>query len=477
MDDVPLTDAIRNLARQAGLNYMLDPKVAFGQAGADGKPALQPSVSIRWENVSAEQALMALLNNYGLQLAEDAKSHIARVTVKDPAAPEPLITRIFQLKYSNPSNIMASVTTALQDKRSRIMPDSRTKQLVLLATERELDDIGKMIERLDAQTKQVLIEARMVETSMDPSSIKGVDWTGTLQSQHVTVGNNLQNTPVTAGDSMNRPLSTLWPKMMLDSSQGFNPATAFLDADGVSAVFSFLNTYAESKVLSCPRTVTLDNEPASISVTRASPIFNITGSTANNSGTMNTTYTNLGIILNVVPRIAANNYVNLRVQPEVSRIFDTVTRTLAGTVYQADEYDLRKMDTQVMIPSGHTLVLGGMIQDDVSRSSIKVPLLGDIPVLGFLFRSDNNSRQKSNLIIFITPTIVQDSDFTPTKTDYLKTKPPMEDSLEPDWGPWDSGKAKDWSKPAATNDVKAKTQDASLTASKASDQGFGPVPQ
>src|SRR5262249_38999019 len=85
MDDVPLTDAIKNLARQAGLNYMLDPKIGYGQPGPDGRPTPQPSVSIRWENVTAEQALNALLNNYSLQLVEDTKTHIARVTVKDPA--------------------------------------------------------------------------------------------------------------------------------------------------------------------------------------------------------------------------------------------------------------------------------------------------------------------------------------------------------------------------------------------------------
>ena len=97
MDDVPLIDAVRNLARQAGINYMLDPKIGFGQAGPDGKTTPQPSVSIRWENITAEQALTALLNNYALQLAEDPKSKIARVTTKDPAAPPPLSTKIIEL--------------------------------------------------------------------------------------------------------------------------------------------------------------------------------------------------------------------------------------------------------------------------------------------------------------------------------------------------------------------------------------------
>jgi len=448
MDDVPLTDAIKNLARQAGLNYMLDPKIGYGQPGPDGKPTPQPSVSIRWENVTAEQALNALLNNYSLQLIEDPKTRIARVTVRDPAAPDPLITKIVQLKYAPASNILTSVQSALTDKRSKVVADVRTSQLVVVATEKEITEIDQMVDRLDTITKQVLIEARLLETSYNPSTKKGMDWSGTLQNQHLAFGNNLQNSPVPA-DSANPVLATLWPKMLFDTAKGFNPATAFLDADGVSAVFSFLNQNSEAKVISAPRTVTLDNEPARIEVTRASPIINVTAGTANTTGGSQVTYTNLGIILNVVPRISANNYVNLKVVPEVSRIFDTVTKSLGVSgVFQADEYDIRKMETRVMIPSGNTLVLGGLVQDDVRQSNIKVPLLGDIPFLGLAFRSDSKTRAKNNLIIFVTPTIVQEDDYQPTKTDFLKTPTPAQDAVDGDWSAWDSGKPVDWSKSA-----------------------------
>jgi type II secretory pathway component GspD/PulD (secretin) len=154
------------------------------------------------------------------------------------------------------------------------------------------------------------------------------------------------------------------------------------------------------------------------------------------------TYTNLGIILHVTPRISANNYVNLQVAPEVSRVFDTVTKVINGQTSQADEYDVRKIETKVMVPSGNTLVLGGLVQDDTRNANTKVPFLGDIPGLGRAFRSDSKSRQKSNLLIFITPTIVQDSDFQPTKSNFLKT--PMQTVEEKDWGAWDSGKPVDW---------------------------------
>ena len=471
MDDVPLTDAIKNLARQAGLNYILDPKVAFGQPGPDGRPIPQPSVSIRWENVTAVQALTALLGTYNLQLVEDPKSKIARVTVRDPAAPDPLVTKIIQLKYASPTNILNTVASTLSDKRSKVVADVRTSQIIVVATEKEMVDVDQLVDRLDTKTRQVLIEARLLETSMNPSTAKGVDWSGTLAAQNVSFGNGIMTgnstttipggtttttlpsgrTVTTTSDSSVTTVlnSIVGAGIGAATSHGATPATFFLNADGVKAVISFLNKYADAKVISTPRTVTLDNETADIAVTRASPIINITPGTVQVAGGSSITYTNLGVILRVTPRISANSYVNLKVIPEVSRIFDTVTKQVSvgtGTgTYQADEYDIRKIETRVMVPSGNTLVLGGLVQDDVRSGNTKVPVLGDLPVLGYLFRYDTKSRQKSNLLVFVTPTIVEDTDFQPTKTDFLKTPVPASDSVEGPWSSWDSGKPRDWS--------------------------------
>jgi type IV pilus assembly protein PilQ len=241
MDDVPLTDAIRNLARQANLNYMLDPSLTFGKAGTDGRPVPQPTISIRWENITAQQALGALLNNYNLQISEDPKTKIARITVRDPAAPDPLLTKVIQLKYASPTNILVSLQAGLTDKRSRALADIRTSQIVVLATEKEIRSIDALVERLDTPTKQVLIEARLVETSMSPSTTKGMDWQNTLQNQKITFGNSV-------GDNPFGSLLTMSPT----HGSFFNPSTFFLDADGVKLVFSFLNQYSEVKVLSNP---------------------------------------------------------------------------------------------------------------------------------------------------------------------------------------------------------------------------------
>jgi len=462
--DVPLTTAIDNLARQASINYILDPKVGYGQPDERGMVKTQPNISIRWENLTASQALNALITTYGLQLVDDPKTKISRVTIKDPAAAEPLQTRIIQLKWAAPSNVLTSVQTTFYDKRSKVVADIRTSQLVLSATEKELDNAEKLVATLDTPTKQVLIEAKLVETSMNPRSVKGIDWSGTLENQTITLGNNAEagvpgTPPTTALDANGNPVSVPGtagtiggilsdPKVLYSAAGGFNPATAFLNADGMTIALSFLNKSADAKVIATPRAVTLDNETADLSVTRAVPIFKNTAGTQGSPGGSEVTYTNLGTILKVTPRISANNFVNLRVVPEVSSIFRTVEKIVAGTVNQADEYDIRKIDTQVMIPSGNTLVLGGLVSDKTAKAYTKVPILGELPFIGLAFRKDTKARDMSNLIIFITPTIVSDEDYQPTKTDYLKTK--SEEGVEAEWSWWDSGKpAVDWSKKEA----------------------------
>ena len=188
--DVPITTAIENLARLANINYLLDPKIGYGQPDQNGQIKPEPTISVRWENVSARQALLAVLDNYNLQLVEDTKTKIARITIRNPNAPPPLITRVIQLKYASVTNIETAVQSTLTDKRSRVVPDSRTSQLVVVATESEQDAVDTLIEQLDKPTRQVLIETRLMEVSSSPRTSKGIDWSGTLEAQHFSYGNN-----------------------------------------------------------------------------------------------------------------------------------------------------------------------------------------------------------------------------------------------------------------------------------------------
>src|SRR5213593_2591332 len=203
-EDAPLVDVIKTLARQANLNVIFDPRVTA--VGADGKSTLPP-VSIRLENVTAQNVLEAVLNNNNLRLDKDPKTKISRVTVKDPAAAEPLVTKLYQLKYTSPSNLVAVITPSFTSGRSKATPDARTSQLIVQATDKELLEIDPLIEKLDTATRQVLIEARILETQRTPETTKGINWDRTFGGQNFTFGNGVTSGTTTT-DSPGTPTTT-----------------------------------------------------------------------------------------------------------------------------------------------------------------------------------------------------------------------------------------------------------------------------
>ena len=517
LQDVPITTAIEALARQAGINYLLDPKIGYGQPDQNGQTKPEPTLSVRWENVTPQQALLALLDNYSLQIVENPKTGIARITTKEPNALPPLVTRVVQLKYASTSNMLVAVVSLLSDdRRSKVVPDARTSQLVVVATEAGQSAVDTLIGQLDKPTRQVLIETHLVELSSNPSTRKGIDWSGTLQAQNITFGNGLMSgnsitklpgdlvtiskevttaavttpavvtpavitpsgaiispsttTPAVTTPGVTIPAVTKTPGsstattlnslvgnggLSLNSASGLTPNIGFLSADGARAVLSFLNQSSEAQVVSTPRVVTLDNETANISVTRSFPVINVQAATTGvASGGSQITYSNIGTILQVTPRITANDYILLKVIPDVSSFFKTDTKSIAGTIYQADIFDSRHIETQVLIPNNHTLVMGGLVVDNPNASYTKVPILGDIPILGFAFRSENKTMQKSELMIFITPTIVQDGDFKPSNNNFLNSQPrTMKDPMKMHTS-WDSSQPRgDWSNPISPDDV------------------------
>ena len=453
-EDIPLTDVISMLARQAGINFVFAPEVTAPQTAPDGTVMPPTTISVRFENVSAEGALTAIMENHGLQLVPNPKTKISRVTKKDPEALEPLVTKIVQLKNSSPTNLVAAIEASISERGS-VIPDYRTSQLVVIATENEQEAIKELIDKLDIATKQVLIEAQVIETSVNPRSVKGIDWTGTVGGQRVVFGNGLTtgetsttrpgastSTTITtpggnqvtttrsAGSTSATDLITTIGNggLSLNTLSGFSPSTAFLNADGVNATLSWLNSDADSRVVATPRTVTKDNQTARLEVTRAFPIFEVTPGSANTPAAAQVIYTNLGTILEVTPRVSASSNIFMHVIPEVSNIDSKDTQTIAGDVFEANVYAIRRIETAVEIPNGNTLVMGGLMSNTETDQFTKVPLLGDIPGLGRLFRHETKEKTKANLIIFITPTIVQDYDYQYAPSDFMRNSLKASDS-------------------------------------------------
>ena len=479
--EVPITTAIENLARQANINFLLDPKIGYGQPDANGQVKGEPTLSIRWENITAEHALIALLDNYGLQMVGDTKTKIVRITTKDPAAPPPIVTRVVQLKYTSVSNMMEAATSSLTDKRSKVVGDTRTSQMIVVATEPEQTAVDILVTQLDKPTRQVLIETRLVEINSNPITRKGIDWSGTLQGQNISFGNgNISGNSVVTTPSGTVPVASTpgggygsgggggsstksvystsigSGGLALSTKQGLMPNVGFLNADGLHAVLSFINSSADAQIVSTPRVVTLDNEVANIEVTRGYPVFNVSAGTQNTSGGSSVSYTNVGTKLHVTPRISANDNIWLKVVPEVSSFAGDVSQSVGGgtggsQLLSAPTFDFRIITTQVIIPNANTLVMGGLVVDNPVSTATKVPILGDVPFLGHAFRSETKTTDKKDLVIFITPTIVRDTDFQIHPDNFLATQPTAKRPVVMDPNSmWDSTHPYDWSNPKST---------------------------
>jgi len=473
-----LLEAIQGLARAAGIRYLVDPRVVNGT----NVPVI--ATEIHWTNVLAVSAINALLDNYDWQMVDDPQTHIARITLKGAKTSESLVSKVIQLQYGCPTNIQPQLTNIFS-KPTRIIADMRTSQLVVVGTLQDITNIEAVVQRLDKPLKQILIEARLLETTKNPKTIKGIDWTDTLEGQNVTFGNGsvsgvgtettttskAADVTTTTGKTYSGGMTTTTTGerlvtniiggsgLSLNTSQGFHPQTAFLNADGLKAVLSFLNTDNETETHSLPRTVAQDGVETELAVIRNIPIFEQNQSAGvggqNNLATMKPNYdltvganviNEVGVKLTVTPRIVGATNVFLTLHPEVSAQESVYAKmVLNGVENESPIFTRRQISTKTTVPSGYTLVLGGLNNDNSTKNYTKVPILGDIPVLGYLFRHENKERTRQNLLIFVTPTIIGQNDFQPTKTRFLKTK--FKENTDAEESAWDNGKPYDWTKP------------------------------
>jgi general secretion pathway protein D len=176
----------------------------------------------------------------------------------------------------------------------------------------------------------------------------------------------------------------------------------------MSATVRLLNEDADAEFLAHPRLVTANNQKATIKITRAQPVpqlnFNEQTAQAVFSGFQDKEF---GNTLVVTPSINKDDFITMSVQPEISNKVADATFTFGGATVTSPVIDKRTLDSNVLIKSGDTLAIGGLLQDEVSKSRTKVPVLGDIPIIGYAFQERLNARVKRNLLVFVTPTIIE----------------------------------------------------------------------
>ena len=310
-----------------------------------------------------------------------------------------------------------------------IQADAATNSLIITAAEPVYRNLRAVIDQLDARRAQVYIEALIVELNSNTNANLGIQWqvgTGAVLAgtNLATGGANSIINLTAAGVAGGLPAALVGQNLQ----QGLNVGWVhnIFGVQGLGALLQALSQTADANVLSTPNLITLDNEEAKIVVGTNVPIQ--TGSYSNlTSGTASAAFNtfdrvDVGLTLHVKPQITDGGILKLQLYTEDSAIVNGTTN--AATNPAGPEFTKRSIQSTVLADNGEIIVLGGLMQDNYQVSNSKVPLLGDIPWIGQLFRSEQKSRNKTNLMVFLRPVIINDRDtaqaVTSNRYDYIQ---------------------------------------------------------
>ncbi len=282
-----------------------------------------------------------------------------------------------------------------------LQADDATNSIIITASQDNVNQVNALksvIRRLDIRRAQVLIEAIIAEVSTDVSEELGVQLVSNTDSAVGIINFNNQIPSLAAAVSAGTA-----PSIPLGSSVLVGQVTDRNSLQGFGGILNYLSSNGNANILSTPVLVTLDNQEASILVGQEVPFISNTQLSASNTNPFqNFERRDVGITLKVKPQINEGDTIQLEIEQEISsvvpsaRTVDTVTSK-------------RTIKTTVLVEDGRTLVLGGLIDEQENETRQKVPFLGDIPLIGFLFRFDSESTAKRNLMIFIKPSILRNA--------------------------------------------------------------------
>ena len=448
-------EEIRTVLRNVADLYMLNIVIP---------ESLQGTTSIKLRDVSWRQIFNVVLDPVGFTYVEEG--NIIKVISKDTLNFEPPVTEIFMLNYAEASQIADTVTSMVDaEKGGRVQIDTRTNALIVTERQSRMSSIRQVINRLDKPTLQVMIETRFIEvTNQDVSNI-GVRW-NSLENLELTADNlshrysyldgrqglnsmgtesnresNFGSTDLSVGGANvsgdpgvynGRFIDNLTGRTLLDATTSSDSliqqdavrnlkslvyngdmtkmTNAIFSSSQIGFIFSALKTQGNSRLVSHPTVVTLNNQEATISIGEQFPIPNYQYN--EERGTFEVSgfdYKDIGVILKVKPSVNNKGLITLKVTPEVSnRIGERSFGGASGASIPI--ISTRRMETQIALRDGYTMGLGGLLQASSIDEATRVPFLSRIPGIGAAFRHKKKDGQKMNLLIFITAKILPSED-------------------------------------------------------------------
>lgn len=329
--------------------------------------------------------LRALIANLDTPIEKDGDTEVIYLHY---AVAKELVETLTGVGEKKEGNLNQPKTQATTEKTFDIRADDATNSLIITAPNEKMRSLKSVVKQLDIRRAQVHIEAIIAEVNYEKDQNVGVEWHTKLVENGVAVSSS----PVSLGD--------------MAANVGKGLSVGYLVGSELRALLTAFAKDNNVNVLSTPSIVTLDNEEASMLVGQNVPILSgsFTAGAGSVANAVNTyTRQDVGTMLKVTPQINEGNAIKLKVKQEVSSVETTDTKGGGGATLNK-----REIDTSVLVDDGKILVLGGLIGDDVQVTVSKVPFLGDLPFLGFLFQSNSTKVVKTNLMVFLRPVIMRD---------------------------------------------------------------------
>jgi len=329
-------------------------------------------------------------------------------------------TQVLPLRFADAVNVASILTGILgrgvssegsNAQETAIQADESLNAIVVRADPGVMSEILEIIKKLDVRRAQVLIEAAIVEITIDDSLDLGVEMAAVDGS-----GNTVPFITTSTQGVLSSLFATLLgeddviqPLNGIASISSPTLAAAKINASGISfaAVITALATHSSANLLSTPSILTLDNQEAHILVGREVPFrtgsFTTTGDGSSNPFTT-VQREDVGVELTVTPHVYDGDSVRLEVVQQITSVLPT---PVGGSAFADVVTSKRTIETTVLAENNQTIILGGLIQDDITESESRVPFLGSIPILGNLFKSRSTSKTKTNLLVFLRPTVIR----------------------------------------------------------------------
>ncbi len=358
----PIDDILRVLADRYQVNIAINGKIG-------------ETVSVNFSGMRVEEALDVLLE--GSQWTwrfEGQNGQVYRILPSSTPT-----TEIFELAFTEASALAAVITAQVPDVT--VNPESHSNSLLVSGSLEDVREVGWLVDTVDRYRAQVSIRAEMVEVTLNEDDTRGVDLSAILGG--------------TDGDGA---LSTSFSDGNETSTLDVHTLQGDFDIRGVVAA---LNEQRESRLLSSPTITTLDNQPAKIHVGERVPYQRATIETQTGATLAEVEFVDVGVKLEVTPTISEDEMLYLSIHSEVSEV-------LEQSVQNVPRIGTREADTRVMVRAGDTVVIGGLIKDNYATVVKKVPFLGDIPLLGRLFRRETLKSEKTEFLVFIRPLLLHD---------------------------------------------------------------------